>query len=109
MSPERLERALKQQNFMRYTTTTHPDADALIAEFDAIRHDGVAYDREEHEDGIISIAAPIFTDSGKVIGAVSIASATNRNSIEALSAHRERLIETTTQIGAAASAWQFPS
>ena len=108
-TPERLERALKQQSFMRYTATTHPDAETMIAEFDQIRAEGVAYDREEHEEGIISIAAPIFTDAGKVIGAVSIASSTNRNSIETLSAHRERLIETTTQIGAAASAWQFPS
>lgn len=109
LSPERLERALKQQSFMRYTGTTHPDAESMMAEFEQIRAEGVAYDREEHEEGIISIAAPIFTDSGKVIGAVSIASSTNRNSIQSLSAHRDRLVATTTQIGAAASAWQFPS
>lgn len=109
MTPDRLERTLQQQSFMRYTKATHRDADSMMGEFETIRAKGVAFDREEHEDGIISIAAPIFTDTGKVIAAVSIASTTNRNSIETLSGFREVLIETTTKIGAAASAWQFPS
>ena len=109
MSADRLERAMKHQTFMQYTPTTHTSQEGVMSEFEDIRRDGVAYDREEHEEGIISIAAPILTLSGRVIGAVSIASSTNRNSIETLTAHREALIETTEKIGAEASAWQFPS
>lgn len=109
MSPDRLERAMKHQTFVQFTAATLTSEHALMNEFEDIRKFGVAYDREEHEEGIISIAAPILTLSGRVIGAVSIASSTNRNSIETLTAHSEALIETTEKIGAEASAWQFPA
>lgn len=109
MSEDRLERAMRRQNFIQFTPSTHTSQDSVMSEFETIRSEGVAYDREEHEEGIISIAAPILTQTGRVIGAVSIASSTNRNSIETLSAHREVLIATTNKIGAEATAWQFPS
>ena len=60
MSADRLERAMKHQTFMQYTPTTHPSQEGVMSEFEDIRRDGVAYDREEHEEGIISIAADVF-------------------------------------------------
>ena len=109
MSPDRLDRAMKHQNFIQYTPATHISAEGVMSEFEEIRRHGVAYDREEHEEEIISIAAPILTLSGQVIGAVSIASSTHRNSIETLTSYREELIKTTKNIGTEASAWRFPS
>ena len=109
LSPKRLEIVLQQQSYYPYTAQTHRDADSVIRELADIRAQGVAFDREEHEDGIISIAAPILMDSGRVIGALSVATATTRTSLTGLMAHKQTLIETADQIGAQASQWQFPS
>ncbi len=108
MTPERRQTALQQQAFMRYTPATHANVDTLTAELGEIRRDGVAYDREEHERGIISIAAPILTDDGRVIGALSIATSTSRHSLEELGSFRPALLHTATQIGKEAAIWQFP-
>ncbi|MDC0737665.1 IclR family transcriptional regulator [Cognatishimia sp. SS12] len=109
MSPERLERALRQQAFVPYTKATHRDRDSLIGEFEEIRESGVAFDREEHEEGIISIAAPILLNNGKVVGSVSIATSTTRHSLSDLQDFKALLTETTKKIGDAATTWQFPS
>lgn len=109
MSPKRLEIILRQQSYYRFTPNTHTSADAVMNDIDTIRADGVAFDREEHEIGIISIAAPILMESGRVIGAVSIASSTSRVTLGDLTAFKEALITTAESIGAEASTWQFPS
>lgn len=109
MSPERLERALKQQAFVKYTPASHMDRQSLMDEFDEIRESGVAFDREEHEQGIISIAAPILLQTGKVVGAISIATSTNRHTLKDLEDFKPALIRATQLIGDAATVWQFPS
>ena len=109
MTPDRLERALRQQAFVKYTPNTHENVENLMAELNQIRADGVAFDREEHEQGIISIAAPILLGNGKVVGAVSIASTTNRNPPETLQAFKPILLDATARIGEQATPWQFPA
>ena len=54
-------RALDQQSYTAYTPSTLTDRAALVAELTKIKSTGVAYDCEEHEQGIISIACPILT------------------------------------------------
>lgn len=109
MTPERLERALSQQHFLQYTPATHTCPESLLKALDRIRIEGVAFDREEHEVGIISIAAPIVTQGGRVIGAISIATSTTRHSIESLRAFEPELLSTAQKIGEEATAWQFPT
>ena len=109
MSPKRLEIVLQQQSYYGFTPNTHTSAESVLQELDTIRAQGVAFDREEHENGIISIAAPILMDSGRVIGAVSVATATSRTTLAGLSSYKDQLIQTAERIGAAASTWQFPS
>lgn len=109
MAPKRLELALQQQAYFKYTPSTHGSPDTLIAELNQIRDTGISYDREEHEQGIISIAAPILSKNGRVLGAVSIATSINHHSLESLTAFRVPLLKTTEQIGAEATSWQFPS
>ena len=94
---------------MKYTKATHAGPQALSAELDSIRTEGVAYDREEHETGIISIAAPILTKTGFVIGAVSVATTTTRHDLAGLETFRPMLLETAHQIGAEAQNWQSPT
>ncbi len=108
MPAERRQRALMQQAFMKYTAATHSDLDTLKTELDRIRKDGVAFDREEHEKGIISIAAPILAGGDHVIGALSIATSTSRHSLDALDGFRPKLLATAGQIGTEAANWQFP-
>ncbi len=109
MAPKRLELALKQQAFFKYTPATHGSAETLINELRQIRDDGISYDREEHEQGIISIAAPILSENGRVLGALSIATSTSHHSLDTLNAFRAPLLKTTESIGAEATSWQFPS
>ncbi|MGI3185976.1 IclR family transcriptional regulator [Nioella aestuarii] len=109
MTPERLERALRQQLFLENTPSTHTSPETLLKELEEIRAEGVAFDREEHEAGIISIAAPILTNGGRVIGALSIATSTTRHSLDSIRAFEPDLLETARKIGDEATAWQFPT
>ncbi len=108
LPPERRQRALMQQAFMKYTPATHIDARSLADELDEIRKEGVAFDREEHERGIISIAAPIITDGGRVIGSMSIATSTARHSLKGLNKFRPALLDAAEKIGVDAAYWHFP-
>lgn len=107
LSPKRLEIVLRQQSFFPYTPTTHRSTETLLAEIETVRREGIAFDREEHEEGIISIAAPIFISNGRVIGALSVATSTARHKQEELIAFRDRLLETAKDIGDQASSWHL--
>ncbi|MCE0506711.1 MULTISPECIES: IclR family transcriptional regulator [unclassified Roseivivax] len=100
--------ALPLQAFFRHTARTITSAEALEEECAAIRAEGIAYDREEHEPGIICIAAPILSPGGRVMGALSITTSTERRGLEDLAGLKPRLIETAREIAEATAAWQFP-
>ena len=100
--------ALDQQAYKAYTPSTLTNRAALLTELAQIKADGVAFDREEHEQGIISIACPILTGQGRVVGAVSIASSTNRYTIDDLEKQRPNLLKSANLIGAEAELWQVP-
>lgn len=108
IAPKRLDIVLQQQSFYPYTTSTHQTAESLMRELPEIRRDGIAFDREEHEQGIVSIAAPIFISNGRVIGALSVATSTTRYSLDELTAFRSSLLSTAEKIGTQASSWHFP-
>ena len=109
LAPRRLDLALKQQAFLAYTPTTLCSVEALRDELAEIRDTGIAFDREEHQQGIISIAAPILSGSGRVIGAISIATSTTRHDLAGLQAFRADLQDTADRIAAEATSWQFPA
>lgn len=109
LAPKRLQLALQQQAYFKYTPATHGSAASLTKELDDIRIEGVAFDRQEHEQGIISIAAPILSTNGRVIGALSIATSISRHSPESLVAFRPALLAAADGIGAEATSWQFPA
>lgn len=108
IAPKRLDIVLKQQSFYPYTPATHGSAASLLNELPDIRRDGIAFDREEHEQGIVSIAAPIFISNGRVIGALSVATSTTRYDLSSLTAFKASLLDTADKIGAQASSWHFP-
>ena len=101
--------ALKMQAFVPYTPHTHRSPKSLWPELDQIRDEGIAFDREEHEQGIISVAAPIIPDQRRVVGAISIATSTSRRSLDELRTLSPTLRETASRIAAEVQPWQFPN
>lgn len=103
-----LEPILRQQSYHVFTAHTYPNADALRKELRAIAKRGHAYDREEHEPGIICVSVPILTRVGRVLGAVSITSSTERTSLSGLDAHLPRIHAAVSNIAGEAQDWRFP-
>jgi len=108
MDDETLNRALAQQTFEGFTPSTHTGPETLFPELEEIRALGVAFDRQEHEQGMNSIAAPIFGANNRVIGALSIVTSTRRMPPEEMDKYRPALSRTATQIGDQAALWPFP-
>ncbi|MDP3960366.1 MAG: IclR family transcriptional regulator [Pseudorhodobacter sp.] len=108
LEPDALREALQRQAFHSFTAHTLASREALLAELAAIRARGFAYDREEHEPGIICIAAPILTRAGRVMGALSITSTTARTTLDALEQLAPRIRQTAAEIAAEAESWRFP-
>ncbi len=108
VSDEALDRALQRQSFHRFTPHTLDTPGKLRAELEAIRSRGHAFDREEHEPGIICCAVPILTRTGRVIGALSVTSTTARTTIDALESGAQRIKDTAARIAAEAESWRFP-
>lgn len=109
LSPKRLEIVLQQQSYFPFTPNTLTSMESVMQELGKIRELGVAFDREEHQQGIISIAAPVLMDSGRVVGAVSVATSTSKMTCDDLKEFKSVLLETVDKIGKDASQWQFPS
>ncbi|WP_375550895.1 IclR family transcriptional regulator [Rhodophyticola porphyridii] len=99
---------LAQQSFHRFTPNTLASEAALRTELARIRSRGYAFDREEHEPGIICVALPILTARGRVLGALSVTSSTERTSLDALEDHVPLIWRTTQAIAEEAQSWRFP-
>jgi len=76
----------------RFTDNTLTSDEELEAEFSRIRENGFAVDREEHENGIICIAAPVRDHTKNVVASISITSITQRMTYEQLFALKEKLL-----------------
>ncbi|GAA0776165.1 IclR family transcriptional regulator [Roseibium denhamense] len=107
--PGDLEQIIRKQAFYQYTPATLTSECALRAELDQIRAEGVAYDREEHEPGIVCVAAPILSSKGRPLAALSITTSTQRKSLEELNQALPALLETANRIAMAVQDWQFPN
>lgn len=105
---EALQRAIDRQSFHRFTPHTLDTPETLRTELEAIRGRGYAFDREEHEPGIICCAVPILSRTGRVIGALSVTSTTARTSLSQLEAGADRIKDTAARIAAEAESWRFP-
>ena len=105
---EHLARVIAQQSFHRFTEHTYTTPEALCAELAAIRTRGYAFDREEHEPGIICIAHPILTGTGRVLGAMSITGALQATDLKQLESWAPRLARTADAIAQEAQTWRFP-
>ncbi len=63
---------IKKIKLVPFTPNTLRTSAALEKELDEITHNGWAMDREEHEEGVSCICAPVRDHTGKVIAAISV-------------------------------------
>ncbi|MCK0148397.1 IclR family transcriptional regulator [Marivita sp. S6314] len=103
-----LNAALAQQSWHRFTATTHVSPDSLRTELHDIHSDGLSFDREEHEAGIICVAVPILNAHQRPLGALSVTGTTRRTSLDALRALGPRLKQAAHAIATDAESWLFP-
>lgn len=108
-SPEpTLSTLLAQQSYHRFTEKTFCDADSLRQKLAEIQKRGYAYDNEEHEPSIICVAMPILSQHGKVLGAISITSATTRTNLEDMTRFTPLMRQTADKIARDADNWTAP-
>lgn len=83
---EERERLLQSTIYEPITDTTITNAAALKDELNAIRSRGYAIDNEEIVVGARCVSAPIFNNTGKVEGAISISGAAHRYPLDGMEA-----------------------
>lgn len=104
-----LEDALHRQTFARFTATTLTSREALLRELEAIRARGHAFDREEHEPGIICVAVPILSAEGALYGGLSATNPGTIKDIDALEDLAPTLKEAARTIAADATMRMAPT
>jgi len=100
--------AVAMQSFYRHTPATLASPAALEAELQTIRTEGVSFDREEHEPGIICVAVPILSRSGQALGGLSVTASTAEHTLADMARFQPALQDTAQQIAEAAELWRFP-
>lgn len=109
LPPAEQDVVIAQQSLHRFTEHTLCNAEDLKEELSHIQYRGYAFDREEHEAGIICVAVPILRADGKQMGAISVTSTTVRTSLNELEKLAPQLRETADKIAGQMDYWRFPS
>jgi len=75
---DRVDEILEYHGLPSSTPRTVTDRQTLEAELEEIRASGFAFDDEERLKGLRCVAAPILSNEGRVLGAVSVSGPTTR-------------------------------
>jgi DNA-binding IclR family transcriptional regulator len=92
------ERIIAHTDFRAHTENTLVSGTALRQALEEIRVRGCGLDREEHEEGIRGIAAPVFDCRGRVVASLSITSTVGRLPTRRLQDLQPRIIEAARRI-----------
>lgn len=97
--PEKeVDRLLRRIEFKAYTRNTITNPDDLRRELTKIRDSGVAYDLEEHQEGVMCVAAPVYNYAGDVIAAISLALPSMRTAKEDLSGYAPLVLKAAKEL-----------
>jgi len=97
-SPQETVRKSLAGPLTKFTTRTKTDTDAIWKEFEEVRTTGYAYDKEEYDEDVHAVAAPIFNHEDRVVAAVVIIAPSFRMSSSIESGSLELLKETASEI-----------
>ena len=98
MTEDRRKRIYQCRGLPAETPNTVTDTDELEAELTAIRERGIAFDEEERATHIKCVAAPVTTDRGEVLGAVSVSGPTSRMTEDRVREELTERVENTATI-----------
>lgn len=101
LDPHEVDVLLKEPGLPRYTYNTLTTVDQLRAEFPLIRERGYSVDNEESAIGGRCIGAPVFDQSGRPLGAISISGPVARVTDEDVPSTGGRIAEIAGQISRA--------
>ena len=92
------EEALSKIKYVRFTTKTLCNREALLKSLERVRKRGFAIDDEEIEVGVRCVGAPIFDSNRHPIAAVSVSGPASRITVQSVPAIAERLIRSCNEI-----------
>ena len=98
ISEEELNGIFKQTKMVQYTEHTITKLPNLKRELKKIREQGFAIDNQEHEIGILCVAAPVRNRTGKAVAAISITWPVIRNSGDCMEEYQRLIIEAGEQV-----------
>jgi IclR family transcriptional regulator, KDG regulon repressor len=75
---EEIENMVKKQGLKRFTNRTITTIEELLTELELVQKQGYAIDQEEREEGVICIAAPVYSSSQKIVASISISGPAGR-------------------------------
>lgn len=84
-------RLVDRLDLVRHTGATLASRTRLLAALASIRAEGLAYDLEEHREGIHCVAAPMFDFRGRCVGGISITAPRVRVDLRTLRRYGEGL------------------
>ena len=96
-SPDIIETIINQ-GLKQYTKNTITDPDKLRSHLNEIREHGYAYSVEEFSEGVITIAAPIYDYTGKVIAALSVVGPKQRIQQQKIPFFAKKVMSASTEI-----------
>lgn len=95
---EMIDQIIGKSGLKAFTENTIIDIKLLKKELQTVKSNGYAYDREEKELGVNSVAVPLRNHKGKTVGAISLSGPTSRVSEEKLNRMKDRLMEISIEI-----------
>ncbi|MBV6760416.1 IclR family transcriptional regulator [Rhodococcus opacus] len=95
--PDGAQRALSGP-LRRYTDRTIVDPDALTAELDRVRRDGIAFESGEAQMGLSCIAVPVLGPHGSAVAALSVSGPTGRLDVRKHSATLRRIAAAAARV-----------
>lgn len=84
--------------YVQHTPTTLASSSLLLSELETIRAEGLAFDREEHEPGIVCVAASILYPEGEGIAGLSVTAPAFRMDSEKLAEFSDLVRQTAKNI-----------
>ncbi len=100
LEPLDVVKVVEAEGLVPNTPNTITDLSQLLDELKHVREQGYSVDNEEWEVGIRCVAVPVFSEDGKVFGAISVSGPTGRITKEKAAGLAEKIRESAAKLSA---------